>query len=194
VPAADHVWLTSLRREDGTDRAVLDALARGYAAGLRVDWPSFHKGHEGRRISLPTYAFARDRYWLPVGRPAPAEESAAPDRVVRAAAPDRAPFDPGALRTEDATARRAVIAELVRERLAAALSYRDPADIDLDVDFGELGVDSLVAVEVRKALSAALPVDCPASAVFEHSSARRLAHFLDDQLTGQLAGELEKIG
>jgi acyl transferase domain-containing protein len=198
VPAADHVWLTSLRRADGdTDRTVLDALAKGYVAGLRVDWSGFHSGRQARPVTLPTYAFARTRYWLPVGRPTTADEPAAPDWATPVAAPERAAFDPAALAAGDPTARRAAIAELVREELAAALSYPDPADLGLDVDFGELGVDSLVAVEVRKALSAALPVECPPAAVFEHPTARRLAHFLSDRISDKVAehtGELEKIG
>jgi acyl transferase domain-containing protein len=187
VPAADHVWLTSLRESTKDhDHTLLDALAKGYAAGLRVSWPNFHHAQPRSRVDLPTYAFARTRYWLPLGRPTTEEptETGAPTT----ARPERAAFDPAALHNGDT--RRAAIAELIRERLADALSYSDAGDLDLDADFGELGVDSLVAVEVRKALSAALPVECPPAAVFEHPSARRLAHFLDDQLTG----ELEKIG
>ena len=47
------------------------------------------------------------------------------------------------------------------------------------------------------ALSAALPVECPPAAVFEHPTARRLAHFLSDltgDRIGEHTGELEKIG
>jgi acyl transferase domain-containing protein len=180
VPAGDHVWLTSLHESTkDDDHTLLAALAKGYAAGLRVSWPDFHHAQPNRRLDLPTYAFARTRYWLPLGRPTTTEEHPA-TAAPATARPERAPFNSAAL--HDGDTRRSAIAELVRERLAAALSYSDPSDLDLDADFGELGVDSLVAVEVRKALSAALPIECPPAAVFEHPSARRLAHFLDDQL------------
>ncbi|WP_406277451.1 SDR family NAD(P)-dependent oxidoreductase [Nocardia sp. NBC_00881] len=40
-------------------------LAAAHAAGLEVNWCSLYTGRSLRRISLPTYAFQRTRYWLP---------------------------------------------------------------------------------------------------------------------------------
>ncbi|WP_282796264.1 type I polyketide synthase [Streptomyces sp. CC224B] len=78
VNAEDHVWLASLRRRD-TDTststststtagagATLRALADFYAAGLNVDWHAYHAGRTLPLVNLPTYAFQRKRYWLPV--------------------------------------------------------------------------------------------------------------------------------
>ncbi|MDG9703218.1 type I polyketide synthase [Streptomyces sp. DH37] len=70
VPDGRHLWLSSLRSGDGEGRAVLQALADAYRAGLAISWPAVHEGGPGRMIPLPTYAFDRRRYWLPdqVGR------------------------------------------------------------------------------------------------------------------------------
>src|SRR5262249_25588890 len=39
--------------------------------GLVVDWTRLYEAGPPRRISLPTYPFARERYWIPeVGAPA----------------------------------------------------------------------------------------------------------------------------
>lgn len=196
VPAEGHVWLTSLRQSIEDDSALLGVLAKGYAAGLRVSWPDFHRDRAARKIELPAYAFDRKRFWLPVGRPAAYVEPVdangsapgAPAKPVRTT--EYQPFDAATLVGKDEDGRRTAIGELIRERLAGALAYADPTDVELDADFGELGIDSLVAVELRKELTAALPVECPASAVFEHPSARQLAHFLE----GLLSDQLEKIG
>lgn len=65
-----HRWVTSLRPSDPQGRAVHQALADAYAAGLSVSWVAVHQEGPGRRIPLPSYAFDRKRYWLPdqVGR------------------------------------------------------------------------------------------------------------------------------
>jgi len=39
-------------------------LASMWAAGEEVDWESLYSGKTPRRISLPTYPFARERYWM----------------------------------------------------------------------------------------------------------------------------------
>ncbi|WP_370156154.1 acyltransferase domain-containing protein, partial [Streptacidiphilus sp. EB129] len=49
------------RREREGERAALEALARLYVSGVRVDWAAVIGG--GRRVELPTYAFQHERYW-----------------------------------------------------------------------------------------------------------------------------------
>ncbi|MFO7481154.1 amino acid adenylation domain-containing protein [Oceanibaculum nanhaiense] len=41
------------------------ALARAWAEGGRVDWRGLRGSKAARRIGLPSYPFARDRYWVP---------------------------------------------------------------------------------------------------------------------------------
>ncbi|MGY3518263.1 type I polyketide synthase [Micromonospora sp. PTRAS2] len=62
--------LVPLARKDRPEpRALLEALARLHADGLPVDWDALLAGAGARRVDLPTYTFAHERYWLePVGR------------------------------------------------------------------------------------------------------------------------------
>ncbi|MCU1348580.1 MAG: Mycocerosate synthase, 6-deoxyerythronolide-B synthase, partial [Acidobacteria bacterium] len=83
-----RVWRTKSGRRL-IDQALvdsdLDAIGPLWASGLEVDW---RKGHEGAGageqkpgiVSLPTYPFARERYWIDVaaGRPRVARGSALP--------------------------------------------------------------------------------------------------------------------
>ena len=43
----------------------LEKLAQVWVAGAEIDWPKFQENSRGKRIPLPTYPFARERYWLP---------------------------------------------------------------------------------------------------------------------------------
>ncbi|MDD2708609.1 MAG: SDR family NAD(P)-dependent oxidoreductase [Verrucomicrobiae bacterium] len=43
----------------------LAQIAKCWVGGSEIDWREFHRGKGARRVSLPTYPFARQRYWLP---------------------------------------------------------------------------------------------------------------------------------
>ncbi|MGD2087048.1 MAG: beta-ketoacyl synthase N-terminal-like domain-containing protein [Candidatus Aminicenantes bacterium] len=46
-----------------------DRLAQQWAAGAVVDWTQLYHNRHPRRVSLPTYPFAGERYWLPQQAP-----------------------------------------------------------------------------------------------------------------------------
>ncbi|WP_031486281.1 type I polyketide synthase [Streptomyces bicolor] len=58
----DAVSVGSLRRQRGGRDALLRGLGELYAAGHTPDWSALFPA--GRRVDLPTYAFARERHWL----------------------------------------------------------------------------------------------------------------------------------
>ncbi len=57
----------SLRREQGGLERFLCSLADAHVHGVQVDWAALFAGRGARRVSLPTYAFQRRRYWLASG-------------------------------------------------------------------------------------------------------------------------------
>lgn len=201
VPAPRHVWLPSMHSSDREGNTLLEAVAKAYAAGQPISWPDFHRGTPGRRIELPGYSFDHRPYWLPVGpmaksptRPAVRADQAPADQAPADLVPadlvpaDQAPasrdsaFDLTSLTTRASGERRAAITGLIREQVAAVLEYSDIADVAADVDFTDLGMDSLLAVKLRKALCASLSISFPTPAIFDHPSPSKLAEFLDEQV------------
>ncbi|MFL6138100.1 MAG: type I polyketide synthase [Frankiaceae bacterium] len=63
---APHLWIRSMSPADAGGDAISSALARCYAAGVRIDWAAHHAGHDGRLLDLPPYAFDARRHWLPL--------------------------------------------------------------------------------------------------------------------------------
>lgn len=66
VPAAEHLWVASLRSKDRSDTTIRNAAATLYTAGINLSWPECNAGSGYRKVAVPTYAFDRRSYWLPV--------------------------------------------------------------------------------------------------------------------------------
>ncbi|MFI5783813.1 acyltransferase domain-containing protein [Nocardia sp. NPDC051570] len=157
--------------------ALMTGLAHAYLDGLAPNWAAVYPGR--RRVSLPTYAFTRRRFWIgsdpavggtgipvrttPVEVPAPIEADQLRRRIVEATP---------ALRNE-------LLLELVREKTAWVLGHDTVAAVNASVGFLEAGMDSAVAIELRNALEAALTVSLSAGVVFDHATPNELAAHLD---------------
>jgi acyl transferase domain-containing protein/SAM-dependent methyltransferase len=79
-----------------------------------------------------------------------------------------------------ASERQELLVELVRNELAASLRVTDPATLDRKRRLIELGIDSLIAVELRNRLAKALTLaqPLPATLVFDHPTIEALATYL----------------
>ena len=60
----DNLWLPSLRQQKRDWQQMLDSLGALYVRGSEVDWDRFDENYSYKKVSLPTYPFQRQRYWL----------------------------------------------------------------------------------------------------------------------------------
>jgi amino acid adenylation domain-containing protein len=56
--------LTAPREGEPANRYLLKQLGHLWLYGLDIDWSAFHHQEKRNRISLPTYPFERQRYWI----------------------------------------------------------------------------------------------------------------------------------
>ncbi|EDM73611.1 modular polyketide synthase, partial [Plesiocystis pacifica SIR-1] len=56
--------LGTLRRDEGGLARALTSLGELHCAGGPVDWSAHFEAYAPRPVDLPTYAFARERYWI----------------------------------------------------------------------------------------------------------------------------------
>ncbi|MFI1017870.1 SDR family NAD(P)-dependent oxidoreductase [Streptomyces sp. NPDC020965] len=77
--ATDGVAIGSLRRDDGGVDRFLASLAEAHTHGVEPEWATVFAGLDPRTVDLPTYPFARERYWWtpPPGAEAPGRAEAA---------------------------------------------------------------------------------------------------------------------
>ncbi|MFI1019125.1 SDR family NAD(P)-dependent oxidoreductase, partial [Streptomyces sp. NPDC020965] len=62
---ATGLSIGTLRRDENEHETLLTAAAELFVAGLPIDWnTAAYTGRSPQRVDLPTYAFARERFWL----------------------------------------------------------------------------------------------------------------------------------
>ncbi|MGZ4511025.1 MAG: type I polyketide synthase [Mycobacterium sp.] len=157
--------------KDGPEvESMLIAAGRLFTAGVRIAWPAAFAGSRVHRVDLPTYGFARQRFWLGDAQDAqPAKASRSPDLVEQ-------------LHALPAAEQRRRLVELVCEHAAAVSGRPDGRAIDRDRAFADLGFDSLTGVELRNRLTTATGLALSRTMIFDYPTPAALA----DQLRRQL--------
>ncbi len=128
------------QRED--DAFILESLGQMWVSGVAVDWPGLH-GSARRRLSLPTYPFERQTYYLEPGRTAGYEAPIAETTSVTEAVQQEA-------RPADETAEAAEGGDDSVEKTIAAIweNLLGVQGVRYDESFFELGGTSLIAARM----------------------------------------------
>jgi acyl transferase domain-containing protein/acyl carrier protein len=153
--------LDSLSPEQGL-QAVNDLMlqSRPQVAVLKVDWPVFFKE-------------------LPVRRPPPLLSD-----VARATAPTNASlgstndFLTKLNQAEPGTPRRALLREHIRQQVAKILEFDNAFVLDPHQPLAEVGLDSLMAIELRNMLSTSIDRQLPPTLLFDYPTIESVYSYL----------------
>nr|WP_269810037.1 beta-ketoacyl reductase [Kineosporia rhizophila] len=88
----------------------------------------------------------------------------------------------GRLLSRPSGERPGLVLDVVCTQVAAVLGYSGPGQVETTTSFGDLGFDSVSAIELRNRLNAATGLTLPATLVFDHPSAQALARHVLGQL------------
>lgn len=124
------------------------------------------------------------------------------ERKARVTAPKKAEHSNGVLYELNQAApgkRKQLLIEYLRERAMRVLALESTQPIDLKQPLSDLGLDSLMAVELRSVLSTDLGRSLPSTLVFDYPTLAALAGYLAEQVlawekpaaVAELAGKVE---
>ena len=183
---ADTVWIPSLRRGRPDWEQLYESLAELWMRGYPVDFAAVDEGHGRRRTTLPTYPFQRKRFW----RPGLAQTGAGHGEVIESDAEDELEDESvevaappphvgwGDLLPDE---RQDNLVDLVRHHVAVVLKIDEPKTLGRGQGLMDLGLDSLMAVELRTALSKRLQLTdpLPATLIMDYPTIEAVAGLLD---------------
>lgn len=174
LSAERAVSVPSMAKDRPETESLLGAAGQLFTRGLDLNWAGVFAGLNARRVELPTYGFARQRFWLGAeGAGATGAPSATASRT-----PDLARRLLG-LSPDD---QHRVLVELVCEHAAAVSGHPDGHAIDPDRAFGDLGFDSMIGVELRNRLTSHTGLALSRTLIFDYPTPAALADHLRRQL------------
>lgn len=181
LSAERAISVPTMAKDRPETESLLGAVGQLFTRGLDPNWAGLFDGLNARRVELPTYGFARQRFWLSTdaaGTP-PATATRTPDLAHRlhGLAPDD---------------QHRVLVELVCEHAAAVSGHPGGEAIDHDRAFGDLGFDSMIGVELRNRLTSHTGLALSRTLIFDYPTPAALADHLRRQLLHDEAGESEE--
>jgi amino acid adenylation domain-containing protein len=162
--------------------ALLGALGRLWAAGVKVDWQDFYAGQGRRRVPLPTYPFERRRHWIDATAAPVAAVGTVGTAAIAAMLPPVAPSrkERPALRTNYVAPRdlyEREVAHIWQEVLGVA-------QVGAEDNFYELGGHSLLATQVASRLRDAFRAELPLQPLLTAATVEAAAAVLRDAVGG----------
>ncbi|MFI5982197.1 type I polyketide synthase [Streptomyces sp. NPDC051555] len=138
---------------------LLGLAARLWTLGADLDFEAVNGGADTRRVPLPTHRFERRRHWaVPGAHAATAAESQDTDRLI------------GRFDAQDPEHNRRLVTDYLVEEIGKVLGGRHLAA--LDTSLFDLGLDSLVLIEIVAKLTEELDFAVPATSFVEFPTIR----------------------
>jgi acyl transferase domain-containing protein/NADPH:quinone reductase-like Zn-dependent oxidoreductase/SAM-dependent methyltransferase/NADP-dependent 3-hydroxy acid dehydrogenase YdfG len=189
-----HVYHGSIQVEVGLSwsreeickqtRASLDELAKLWIKGVEIDWSVLYPDATPKIMSLPTYPFARERYWIPEDPQATGEEE--PQDTGEK---DNPPSD----RVTDKTLEdsRQEIETYLQDILSTALKI-PAAKIQASTPFEKYGIDSVMILSLNRELESHFG-ELPSTLFFERQNLSELAQYFIEHHQAALLKKREKV-
>jgi acyl transferase domain-containing protein len=159
-----------------TDGLPPDGVAELFVQGRCIDWKQRGAGKGLRRAALPTYPFERERYWF---------EEQGDEREVQTIPPGPARLTAQLeglrlqLANVSAEERLGMIRNFLRDEVATVLNLNATVELNEESPLTELGMDSLMALELKHRLQQSSGVILPANFLFEYPTIQQAATYLN---------------
>jgi acyl transferase domain-containing protein len=190
--------LASLRREREERLSLLEAAGRLYTLGFNLNWEHLQPA-SGHCVPLPTYHWQRKRYWIAseglssshLGRRVPpTSEATVPveevvDREQKSSPPANSHALRAQLRLAELNQRRPLLKEYLVQEIVQVLGLDSMAALAGQKMLVELGMDSMMALELRNRFESDLGCSFSATIAFDYPTLDALLEHLVNELSTQ---------
>ncbi|MFZ5515898.1 MAG: amino acid adenylation domain-containing protein [Candidatus Zhuqueibacterota bacterium] len=188
LPQTDGLWAPSLKRDQDDWSAMLSSLSALYVNGVQMDWRGFDSDYKRNRVTVPTYPFARERYWVELtsegrtARPVAAQIEELPEQGSEPAPEAKKPKESAKLSKQAVLAaepkdRQKLVESQLQAELAKVLGL-SPNRVDGKQPVNNLGLDSIMAIELKNKIENVLDVDYPIANLLEGPNIIQIAEQL----------------
>ncbi|MDX7896967.1 non-ribosomal peptide synthetase [Bacillus velezensis] len=151
-----------------TDESLLIDISKLYEKGAEIDWEMLYEGEKRRKISLPGYAFLRERHWVKL-----------PEKLPISNAPDNPSVNkPQIIRLSGREDGCYSETELMAGQIWGNALGINP--IDVTSDFYEMGGDSIIAIEIINFINKQQGTELSVSDLLKHSNIKLFSAYLDE--------------
>lgn len=197
---AERIVISSLRHpseQRPDEEFIFNSLGKMWAAGVDVDWHGFQRREKHYRISLPTYPFQRQRYWVEI---ATTRKSDSSGQVPSASQPEDEDENSTPPPVSVLQARPDLDVPLVAPRNAVEKTISQLWETVLGIDgigvddnFFDLGGHSLAAIQLIPRLRAAFAVEITPEILFNNPTIATLAAAIESKVSNKAAAQ-ERAG
>ncbi len=166
----------------GSWKDLLQTLAQLYLNGIQIDWKTFDKPYNRKKVSLPTYPFQRERYWVEALKtqkkrilPPQAEQ-----RIYQTNATET-PILLQSLTDALPSERKDILTDYLQRAVGNILGK---FSINPELGFFEAGMDSLMTEELYEKFQADIGSlhKFPPTLAFDYPSVLKLAQYFEEHV------------
>lgn len=195
LPDSKSAWLPSLRQNQDDWQVILDSLGKLYTHGADVNWRGFDAGYARRKVTVPNYPFQRQRYWLEASNKKPViEKISIPTPSLTSGSNGKrqdqqaqkvnrksqktsqipaSDFDKTTLLNADSAQRQQLLSDFLQKQTARILGM-EPSQLNPDQPLDTMGLDSLMAMELKNSLESKLGVNLSVASLLQGPTISKL--------------------
>ncbi len=174
-----------------TEFSGFNKMRERYSKGEELNWNEYYNGKNYHKINIPYYPFQQKSYWC--GRSIALQNEINDNQnsgIKQSILIDEQFLSE--LKELPVDERRSYLIKYFQAEIASILGINDISLIDVNVGFFQLGLDSLMAVELKNRVEKKLNATIPSTAIFDYPTITDVTNFLIDELLPLDFGKLEE--
>ncbi|NJM90054.1 MAG: AMP-binding protein [Hydrococcus sp. RU_2_2] len=170
---SNSLWLSSLHPETENWSMLLESLKQLYLRGVEIDWSGFDRDYARQRLALPNYPFQGERYWLDRDLPSPQQFDRASSNI-QTQSPTEINLNRNVLAELPGTEKQSFLEFYLCQIIAKIIGANDQK-IPADRPLNRLGLDSIMAIELKNNLETCLAVEVKMTLLLQGVTIAQLA-------------------